>query len=64
MKLLARDDRRRPNDADDLRALRSVATTSDWEVAEGSVRLIGERDSQRDRDLVSLLAALRRDDAY
>jgi predicted nucleotidyltransferase len=64
MKLLARDDRHRPNDADDLRALRSVATASDWDTAETSVRLIAERGSQRDRDLLALLAVLRRDDAY
>ena len=29
MKLLARDDRHRPTDADDLRALRAVATATD-----------------------------------
>jgi len=37
MKLLARDDRRRPLDADDLRALRTVATDQDWTVAVGTV---------------------------
>ena len=33
MELLARDDRRRPNDVDDLRALATEATPADWEQA-------------------------------
>lgn len=58
-KLLARDDRRRPADADDLRALRSVATTSDWDIATASVDLIRERGFARGRDLSESLSQLR-----
>jgi hypothetical protein len=64
MKLLARDDRNRPADADDLRALREVASESDWLVAREAVALIGERGFSRRRDLVSALEVLIRDGAY
>ena len=64
MKLLARDDRRRPADADDLRALAAVAQDDDWEQARAAVGLIVERGFARDRDLVAALAVLRRDGAY
>ena len=64
MKLLARDDRRRPADADDLRALREVATEEDWSVARRSVALIELRGFARQRDLVALLDSLIRDRAY
>ena len=64
MKLLARDDRRRPADADDLRALREVATDEDWSVARHSVALIELRGFARERDLVALLDSLIRDGAY
>ena len=51
MKLLARDDRNRPNDADDLRALAAVATPADWEQATDAVALIEARGFNRGRDL-------------
>ncbi len=64
MKLLARDDRHRPADADDLRALREVATEEDWSVARGSVALIELRGFARERDLGALLDSLIRYGAY
>ena len=64
MKLLARDDRRRPMDADDLGALRSVATEEDWVAAGEAVRLIMRRGYGRGRDLAALLDVLRADGAY
>jgi predicted nucleotidyltransferase len=51
MKVLARDDRRRPQDADDLRNLLAVATASDRRVARRAVRLIEERGYARRRNL-------------
>jgi hypothetical protein len=51
MKLLARDDRRRPADADDLAALSVVATERDWAVAGTAVGLIVDRGFGRGRDL-------------
>lgn len=59
MKLLARDDRHRPTDADDLASLSNVASEEDWEVAAEAVALIVERDAHRDRDLEQLLSDLR-----
>jgi predicted nucleotidyltransferase len=59
MKLLARDDRRRPADADDLRALAAAARDDDWALAERAVRLIESRGFHRGRDLVALLGQLR-----
>lgn len=64
MKLLARDDRHRPADADDLRALAAVAQAVDWEQARTAVRLIMERGFARERDLLTALADLRHDGAY
>jgi predicted nucleotidyltransferase len=64
MKLLARDDRHRPQDADDLRALRGIATDVDWDVAEQSVQLISDRGFGRGRELSAALQSLRLDDAY
>lgn len=52
LKLLARDDRDRPQDADDLRALRQVATSEDLRRAREAARLIVERGFGRGRDLV------------
>lgn len=63
-KLLARDDRRRPTDADDLAALSAVATPADWVVAEGAVGLIEQRGFHRDRDLRQALTELRQSGAY
>jgi hypothetical protein len=64
MKLLARDDRRRPADADDLAALAAIANPADWSAAEEAVRLISERGYGRDRDLVSALSDLEKNGAY
>jgi predicted nucleotidyltransferase len=51
MKLLARDDRRRPADADDLAALSVVATERDWAVATTAVDQIVDRGFSRGREL-------------
>ena len=59
MKLLARDDRRRPADADDLRALAEVASKADWDLAEAACRQIVDLGYGRGRDLVSLLVDVR-----
>ena len=64
MKLLARDDRHRPTDADDLRALRDVATDEDWIVARLAVGLIEHRGFARGRDLGDRLDSLIRNGAY
>lgn len=63
-KLLARDDRNRPTDADDLRALRLVASETDWSDAADAVRLIHERGYDRGRDLPTSLTHLRTHGAY
>jgi predicted nucleotidyltransferase len=63
MKLLARDDRRRPADADDLRALAAVAGEDDWAQVQIATGLIMERGFAGDRDLVSALEELRADGA-
>lgn len=49
MKLLARYDRRRPTDADDLAGLAALAAEADWAVAEGAVELITARLRPRPR---------------
>lgn len=59
MKLLARDDRRRPADADDLVALSEVASEEDWDVARQAVGLIVTRGFDRGRDLAGSLRELR-----
>lgn len=59
MKLLARDDRSRPADADDLIQLAALADDADWHVASDSVARIHERNSNRGRDLVAALQRLR-----
>ena len=64
MKLLARDDRQRPADADDLRSLREVATTADWNVAREAVGLIEDRGYNRGRDLRASLETLIEIGAY
>jgi len=64
MKLLARDDRRRPADADDLRSLRGVATDRDWQAAAEAVTLIEARGYARGRDLAAALMTLRVEGAY
>ena len=64
MKLLARDDRLRPADADDLRALTDLADGHDWDLARASVSLITERGYDRSRDLVAALEVLRREGPF
>ena len=64
MKLLARDDRRRPNDAVDLRALATEATPADWEQAMQAAQLVHEQGFGYERDLVELVNELRRDGAW
>jgi hypothetical protein len=56
LKVLARDDRRRPQDAADLRSLIRAASPEELELARTSVRLIAERGFHRQRDLEVLLS--------
>jgi len=51
LKLLARDDRSRPQDADDLRALRRVADAAELTRARAAAHLIEERGFARGRNL-------------
>jgi hypothetical protein len=60
MKLLARDDRRRPADVEDLRSLSAVADERAWAEALDAVRLISARGYSRERDLESALNELAR----
>ncbi|MGI8938398.1 MAG: nucleotidyl transferase AbiEii/AbiGii toxin family protein [Iamia sp.] len=62
MKVLAQDDRRRPTDADDLRALVEVADADEWDLAQRSVDQITERGFARGRDLRGALRSLRPSD--
>ena len=52
LKVLSRDDRTRPQDVIDLRALLERVSTEDLELARESLRLIRARGYHRDRDLV------------
>jgi predicted nucleotidyltransferase len=56
MKVLARDDRKRPQDWDDLRGLIAVATPADLKSADLAVELIEDRNFARNRSLRRLLA--------
>jgi predicted nucleotidyltransferase len=56
MKLVARDDDRRPQDRVDLAALAKVADEVEWARAETAVRLIRERGFGGSRDLAAALA--------
>lgn len=58
MKLLARDDRRRPMDADDLRSLAEMATDGDWTEAQRLADLVTARNAHRGRDLRASLSRL------
>jgi predicted nucleotidyltransferase len=60
MKLLARDDRNRPQDLDDLRALLGIATERDLDEAREAARTIVSRGYGRGRDLLADLEAVRR----
>lgn len=55
LKLLARDDESRPQDAADLRALHAVASSVDLEAAQEAVTLIAHRGYDRGRDLKAAL---------
>jgi predicted nucleotidyltransferase len=52
LKVLARDDRQRPQDFDDLRALLVEAQPRDLEEARAALQLIEERGYQRGRELL------------
>jgi hypothetical protein len=58
LKVLSRDDVRRPTDLADLRSLIDRASKDDVHEAEGLLALITERGYHRDRDLRSLLQQL------
>ncbi len=58
MKVLSRDDRRRPQDWDDLRALTALAKQDDLEQARAALELIEARGYARDRKLVEAFDAL------
>jgi predicted nucleotidyltransferase len=58
LKLLARDDDARPQDAGDLVALAPLATARDFESARRLVRLIEDRNYHRGRDLSGELERL------
>lgn len=51
MKLLARDDRERPQDLDDIRALLKVATAADRRLVATTIEQITDRGFARGRDL-------------
>ncbi len=57
-KLLARDDDTRPQDAADLRALRTAAGPDDLDQARTAVALVTERGYARGRDLAAALRDL------
>lgn len=57
LKLLARDDETRPQDAADLLALRPVLSAGDRRDANEAARLVVQRGYHRGRDLVGLLSA-------
>jgi predicted nucleotidyltransferase len=59
LKVLSRDDDRRPQDAIDLRALGAEATPDDWREAERLCELITSRGYHRDRDLHAFLSEVR-----
>ena len=62
LKLLARDDRRRPQDLDDLRALLREASAADLAEARQAVQQIELRGYNRERRLVESLEAFLRDE--
>jgi len=59
LKILARDDERRPQDHVDLRALRVKADAATWDLARSALTLITERRFNRGRDLLAALEQLR-----
>lgn len=58
MKILARDDKRRPQDLVDIRNILAVAPPEEIERAKSALRLITMRGYQRDKDLLKELAEL------
>ncbi|MBP1689780.1 MAG: hypothetical protein H6Q34_353 [Deltaproteobacteria bacterium] len=58
LKILARDDRVRPQDLDDIRALLREATATDLATAREALRSITSRGFARDRALVDQLEAI------
>jgi hypothetical protein len=58
LKVLARDDRERPQDLDDIRALLREATETDLETARAAIRLIESRGFERHRALVDQFEAV------
>lgn len=64
MKALARDDRRRPTDADDLVGLAAIASDNDWASALRAAQLVIDRGYSRHRDLVALIEQLRADPTW
>jgi hypothetical protein len=60
-KVLARDDRRRPQDWDDIRALLAEAAATDIEVARDALRTIDQRGFGREKALLEEFDALRRE---
>ena len=54
MKILARDDRSRPQDYDDIRALLAVASAADRKVTSAPLKLITSRGFSRERRLLDL----------
>lgn len=59
LKILSRDDEKRPQDAVDIQALCTVLDTTEFERAQAAVKLIEERGFHRDRDLSQALRTLR-----
>lgn len=57
LNVLARDDRRRPQDMVDLRSLLSVAQAEDLAVARAALELVTERGFHRKRDLPGMFEA-------
>jgi len=64
VKVLARDDRARPQDIADLRYLLDVADPDDVAAAYDALRLIMERHFHRGRDLTGALDDLRRESGW
>jgi hypothetical protein len=61
LKVLARDDAKRPQDRVDLQALLRGASSGDVEEASRLLELVSERGFSRGRDLASALASARRE---
>lgn len=61
LKILARDDRTRPQDAADLRHLLAVADRADLDAARNALRLIEQRGFNRSRRLDDLLSSALRE---